>query len=110
MDYSRTTGATTGRLLPTGNLRDRLPVPELGQDVEVSVVDVAKATCFFRAEEIGLKRSEEHTSELQSLIRTSYAVFCLKKTKNQQERPLSKFQSTAPHIHRNTTLTHDRYR
>src|SRR3546814_5332178 len=26
-----------------------------------------------------LKRSEEHTSELQSLIRNSYAVFCLKK-------------------------------
>src|SRR3546814_10495260 len=25
------------------------------------------------------KRSEEHTSELQSLMRTSYAVFCLKK-------------------------------
>src|SRR3546814_6776682 len=27
-------------------------------------------------------RSEEHTSELQSLMRTSYAVFCLKKKKN----------------------------
>src|SRR3546814_8388293 len=27
-------------------------------------------------------RSEEHTSELQSLMRTSYAVFCLKKTKS----------------------------
>src|SRR3546814_10130900 len=27
----------------------------------------------------GRKRSEEHTSELQSLMRTSYAVFCLKK-------------------------------
>src|SRR3546814_9334388 len=27
-------------------------------------------------------RSEEHTSELQSLIRTSYAVFCLRKKKN----------------------------
>src|SRR3546814_8116782 len=27
------------------------------------------------------KRSEEHTSELQSLMRTSYAVFCLKKQK-----------------------------
>src|SRR3546814_9897145 len=27
-------------------------------------------------------RSEEHTSELQSLMRTSYAVFCLKKQKN----------------------------
>src|SRR3546814_6028883 len=31
------------------------------------------------------RRSEEHTSELQSLMRTSYAVFCLKKkTKHQQ--------------------------
>src|SRR3546814_10915837 len=28
------------------------------------------------------KRSEEHTSELQSLMRISYAVFCLKKRKN----------------------------
>src|SRR3546814_8210827 len=28
------------------------------------------------------KRSEEHTSELQSLMRISYAVFCLKKNKN----------------------------
>src|SRR3546814_10452266 len=27
----------------------------------------------------GQQRSEEHTSELQSLMRTSYAVFCLKK-------------------------------
>src|SRR3546814_19197244 len=27
-------------------------------------------------------RSEEHTSELQSLMRNSYAVFCLKKTKH----------------------------
>src|SRR3546814_7838276 len=30
----------------------------------------------------GLPRSEEHTSELQSLMRISYAVFCLKKKKN----------------------------
>src|SRR3546814_1103921 len=29
-------------------------------------------------------RSEEHTSELQSLMRISYAVFCLKKKKNMQ--------------------------
>src|SRR3546814_9067702 len=29
-------------------------------------------------------RSEEHTSELQSLMRNSYAVFCLKKKKEQQ--------------------------
>src|SRR3546814_2099325 len=31
-----------------------------------------------------LVRSEEHTSELQSLMRISYAVFCLKKKKNKQ--------------------------
>src|SRR3546814_9159634 len=31
---------------------------------------------------LGLIRSEEHTSELQSLMRISYAVFCLKKKKN----------------------------
>src|SRR3546814_10466607 len=29
--------------------------------------------------EVGVARSEEHTSELQSLMRISYAVFCLKK-------------------------------
>src|SRR3546814_4788240 len=32
-------------------------------------------------------RSEEHTSELQSLMRISYAVFCLKKTKNIKRKP-----------------------
>src|SRR3546814_3732843 len=31
-----------------------------------------------------IPRSEEHTSELQSLMRISYAVFCLKKKKQQQ--------------------------
>src|SRR3546814_4843272 len=30
---------------------------------------------------VGRSRSEEHTSELQSLMRLSYAVFCLKKNK-----------------------------
>src|SRR3546814_7928969 len=33
-------------------------------------------------------RSEEHTSELQSLMRNSYAVFCLKKKKNNQIQTL----------------------
>src|SRR3546814_7097868 len=34
---------------------------------------------------LALLRSEEHTSELQSLMRTSYAFFCLKKKKNQKK-------------------------
>src|SRR3546814_7633437 len=33
-------------------------------------------------------RSEEHTSELQSLMRISYAVFCLEKNSESQFRPL----------------------
>src|SRR3546814_7032650 len=44
----------------------------------------------FRAGAItGMLRSEEHTSELQSLMRISYAVFCLKKkkTKTNQRQP-----------------------
>src|SRR3546814_1343662 len=43
-------------------------------------------------------RSEEHTSELQSLMRISYAVFCLKKKKAATSRP--------PTTHTNTNLTH----
>src|SRR3546814_1518381 len=39
-------------------------------------------------------RSEEHTSELQSLMRTSYAVFCLKKKKNARNK------------HKQMTLSH----
>src|SRR3546814_1581752 len=36
-----------------------------------------------------MDRSEEHTSELQSLMRSSYAVFCLKKKKIQYTNQLS---------------------
>src|SRR3546814_2890223 len=39
---------------------------------------------FFHRHEID--RSEEHTSELQSLMRNSYAVFCLKKKKTEQNK------------------------
>src|SRR3546814_9954878 len=50
--------------------------------------DGSRPTAEFRQqyrelERIGFQRSEEHTSELQSLMRISYAVFCLKKKKTQ---------------------------
>src|SRR3546814_10412276 len=42
-------------------------------------------------------RSEEHTSELQSLMRTSYAVFCLKKkTKTQSHSTTTHSATTRP--------------
>src|SRR3546814_1228547 len=40
-------------------------------------------------------RSEEHTSELQSLMRISYAVFCLKKKKTYNEYVSSAYHETA---------------
>src|SRR3546814_3819805 len=49
-------------------------------------------------------RSEEHTSELQSLMRISYAVFCLKKTDlashmhdAEQQQSYNKYQHLIPH-------------
>src|SRR3546814_2826061 len=38
-------------------------------------------------------RSEEHTSELQSLMRISYAVFCLKKKQNKTQAKLQSYMS-----------------
>src|SRR3546814_3301994 len=46
-------------------------------------------------------RSEEHTSELQSLMRISYAVFCLKKKKKHKER------MKQTHATKSTTNKHD---
>src|SRR3546814_6744765 len=51
----------------------------------------AEALAAAQADDLALEsrlaeqRSEEHTSELQSLMRISYAVFCLKKKTNQNQ-------------------------
>src|SRR3546814_10312896 len=50
----------------------------------------------------GYIRSEEHTSELQSLMRSSYAVFCLKKKKQRHEHSHSQLTD---HNHITTTST-----
>src|SRR3546814_2400228 len=49
-------------------------------------------------------RSEEHTSELQSLMRISYAVFCLKTKKRQREKGTDATKSTQQTDFRNPTL------
>src|SRR3546814_9717102 len=50
-------------------------------------------------------RSEEHTSELQSLMRISYAVFCLKKKKKKQTKEKSRHTKSIQitRIHTDTT-------
>src|SRR3546814_4054154 len=54
-----------------------------GYHAEVALEKIAPASQFLV--QIELERSEEHTSELQSLMRISYAVFCLQKKKTQDE-------------------------
>src|SRR3546814_5777588 len=50
-------------------------------------------------------RSEEHTSELQSLMRISYAVFCLKKKKKQHTNENTLSQINNNNTHEPTLLT-----
>src|SRR3546814_3934948 len=53
-------------------------------------------------------RSEEHTSELQSLMRISYAVFCLKKKKklNPKTPRTCTIKSIPQHLTKQTTIQH----
>src|SRR3546814_9506964 len=50
----------------------------IGPDATITL-DFALARLTGVVDKLPVYRSEEHTSELQSLMRTSYAVFCLKK-------------------------------
>src|SRR3546814_10134848 len=50
-----------------------------GAAMTVAPADLAAQTAERLLGRLGIKRSEEHTSELQSLMRNSYAVICLKK-------------------------------
>jgi 2-methylaconitate cis-trans-isomerase PrpF len=74
LDFSQTTGSTTGKLLPTGHRRDLLFVPLLGQSVEVSIVDVAKPTLFFRAEAVGITGTEGPDQFTQEILDRFWAI------------------------------------
>src|SRR3546814_5530903 len=65
-----------GKMKAAGN--DRVLLCERGASFGYNML-----VSDMRALPILAQRSEEHTSELQSLMRISYAVFCLKKKKNQ---------------------------
>ena len=53
IDFSDTAGAKTGKLLPTGNVKDIIQVTGLGE-LEVSIVDAANPMVFVRAKDLGL--------------------------------------------------------
>src|SRR3546814_1904204 len=66
------------RLLVSGELVESEQALAIGLVDELTDIDGVPARA------LAWLRSEEHTSELQSLMRISYAVFCLKKKKNKQ--------------------------
>src|SRR3546814_4640122 len=65
--------------------------------------------CYAKMIRLSAERSEEHTSELQSLMRISYAVFCLKKkkiTSTQKKKTLYSLQKQQQITNSHTTHKH----
>src|SRR3546814_7656275 len=74
-------GAIVPGFVPAKHLRRNTHPRELFERIKTEIpgFDPKELAWDFDKEK---QRSEEHTSELQSLMRISYAVFCLKKKKN----------------------------
>src|SRR3546814_2058741 len=67
--------------------------PEVMRWIDMDLPAPGPGEVRIRTTAVGLNRSEEHTSELQSLMRISYAVFCLKK-KNEHTKMSTPIQAT----------------
>src|SRR3546814_4759813 len=65
---------------------------------------IAMAAMTTRIDDLATGRSEEHTSELQSLMCISYAVFCLKKKKIKYKHNTNN-HTTYLRVHINTTTS-----
>src|SRR3546814_6298908 len=68
-------------------------------DLAVFMAEVSSSLGLLRR-----SRSEEHTSELQSLMRISYAVFCLKKKKNDN----TSYTKTCTHLNQSNKTTSEK--
>src|SRR3546814_1361218 len=70
-----------------------------GRDIVMAAMLGAEEFGIGTASLIAMGRSEEHTSELQSLMRISYAVFCLKKKNMTTNRPQLRKQPHQTTLH-----------
>src|SRR3546814_3780807 len=101
-DYqSSSTTDYAGKVAASGSTSFGSLVPKVSKQVSSSTSNnvggaasilVDTASDLQKADKIGVSgsvyaRSEEHTSELQSLMRNSYDVFCLKQKKKQLQQP-----------------------
>src|SRR3546814_6605808 len=88
--YAVQDGGTDWRVVRVKDVATGEDLPDEVRWVKFSALDWAKdGSGFYYSRFPAPERSEEHTSELQSLMRISYAVFCLKKTKH-NHRPQCK--------------------
>src|SRR3546814_8159890 len=77
-----------GKIASQIGLEDRIAKKQSGRvipmhaELKTALLKLKKQAARFSEPSDRVVRSEEHTSELQSLMRISYAVFCLKKKKN----------------------------
>src|SRR3546814_1423130 len=122
INYTRiaTTSVTAEGLTAQGTLTGDMAIlfgatPKVGLEFDIGfgdmgwavatpggVADPGQSDITLRENPVWM-RSEEHTSELQSLMRISYAVFCLKKkTKNNRRHDLDITQSPDKHEVHNT--------
>src|SRR3546814_2600218 len=77
--------------LLTQQMRNQDPTKPMDSSQMLSLlaqISQVSATQALQTSFDALSRSEEHTSELQSLMRISYAVFCLKKKHINNQKPL----------------------
>src|SRR3546814_3172673 len=77
------TGIETGAPVLAVVRPERIQIRQAGTDGAAGPQAVIEDMVYLGQ---ALRRSEEHTSELQSLMRISYAVFCLKKKKKHTQR------------------------
>src|SRR3546814_8155919 len=102
-------GAPAIALTPGGRFaKDSVGLPELAQALVAGgrrVLLWDRPNCGASDISFDGDRSEEHTSELQSLMRISYAVFCLKKKKNKNTRHYNKNDK-----YTNTLITHTKHK
>lgn len=102
VDFAEAAGALTGKLLPTGHVKDELDIPGIGR-LTVSVVDCAACQIYVRAKDVGLEGTEspkvvDSDAELLKKLETirSYVTYYIGLTDSPDSA--TKVRRNTPHL------------